>query len=89
MAVTDAVKAEEEVEAKVEMEAVVKAVETTNDAKHMTVFTYGRIVPAIRMVPATTVVEEEAEVEAVVVNNMINSNHTTHSSINICRLLLL
>ena len=87
MVVADAVEAVEEVEAKVEMEN--KAVETTNDAKQMTVLTYGRIVLAIEKVPATMVVEEEAAVEALVVDNMINSNHTTHSSIRICRLLLL
>ena len=33
------------------------------------------------------VVVEEAK--AVVVNNMISNNHTTHSNINICQLLLL
>ena len=88
MAVVDAVEAEGEVEAEVEMGN--RAVEITNGAATTRVNTYGRIVLAIEMVHAMMVFMDEAEGEAEV-DNMIsnNTNHTTHSSSSICICLLL
>ena len=82
------VEAKEEVAVKAK--EVVKIVEAMRDVEHRMIFMHGRIVPAIEIIPVTMGVKEEAEAEAVVVAmDNTSSNHTTHSSINICRLLLL
>ena len=75
--------AEEEVEVKAEAEDV-KVEETMNNVPSMAAFIYGRTFLTTSLVPVGTVVEAEAEVVVVVVeNNMISSNHTIHNSTHI------
>ena len=85
--VEDAVEAKEEVKVKVKMEAVVKVVETTNNANHMKVFAYGRIVQVIEMVPYEGGCGGRGRGRGG--QQYDQQQSYTHSSISICRLLLL